>query len=82
MAIRDLISKLYRGLISRREFSRRLSLMGFGLATSESILSSVEPASGAEGEHIGWARSRYGTAGTGSTTRTRIRRCVPCSRRS
>lgn len=42
--MRDLIAKLYHGLISRRELSKRLSLMGLGLATSESILSSVKPA--------------------------------------
>lgn len=39
--MRELIARLYQGLISRREFSRNLSLMGFGLATSESILASV-----------------------------------------
>jgi len=60
--MRDLISKLYRGLISRREFSRRLSLMGFGLATSESILSSVEPVAAAsppKGEAHGFRFAPY-----------------------
>src|SRR5712691_7932061 len=42
----DFIARLYRGLLSRREFSRHLSLMGFGLATADSILGSVEPVAG------------------------------------
>lgn len=41
--MRELIARLYRGLISRREFSRRLSALGFGLATADSILGSVQP---------------------------------------
>lgn len=46
--MRELIARLYRGLISRREFSKRLSLMGFSLATVDSILASVEPVSAAD----------------------------------
>lgn len=48
--MRDLIARLFHGIISRRQFARNLTLMGFGAATTESILSSVQPLSGPDAQ--------------------------------
>ncbi len=42
--MRTLIAKLFHGLISRREFVERVSLLGLSAATADSIVSSAAPA--------------------------------------